>query len=160
MFLRLLFKHDSCLVFWILKKLFFFSLPQKIQKKIDKRNYKTNNKYHFKAPQVESHEWHLIKRHSDPFHNTQLKKIYFILMSLVKAAKLSQAKLGQLKSSSFACQWLSMQSGIFARKYVNKNSLSNHKKLMFLSLIAFLQHLLTVAIKENERIGDRNGDFF
>ena len=52
------------------------------------------------------------------------------------------------------------QSGIFARKYVNKNSLSNHKNVMFLSIIALLQHLLTVAIKENERIGDRNGDFF
>ena len=57
-----------------------------------------------------------------------------------------------------------MQLGIFARKYFNKNSLSDHKKLVFLSLIAHLPHLLTVAIEENERIGqifgDRNSEFF
>ena len=110
MFLRFGCFWDFCLnmtrvwyfEFW--RNCFFFHCwkIQKRIKRIDKRNYKTNNKYHFKAPQVESHEWHLIKRHSDPFHNTQLKKNYFILMSLVKAAKLSQ--LGQLKSSSFACQ--------------------------------------------------------
>ena len=52
------------------------------------------------------------------------------------------------------------QSGIFARKYVKKKSLSDCKKQVFLSLIALLQHLLTVAIEENERIGDRNGESF
>ena len=46
-----------------------------------------------------------------------------------------------------------MQSGIFTRKYVKKHSLRDRKKLVFLSIIALLQHLLTVAIEENERIG-------
>ena len=40
----------------------------------------------------------------------------------------------------------------FCKKIFIKNSLSDRKKLVFLSLIALLQHLLTVASKENERI--------
>ena len=47
--------------------------------------------------------------------------------------------------------WRQNQSRIFARKYVKKNSLSDRKKLVFLSLITLLKHWLTVAIEENER---------
>ena len=38
------------------------------------------------------------------------------------------------------CTTCTYQSGIFARKYVRKNSMSNRKKLVLLSLIALLQH--------------------
>ena len=37
-------------------------------------------------------------------------------------------------------QEVAFQSGIFARKYVKKNSLSDRKKLVFLSLITLLKH--------------------
>ena len=56
---------------------------------------------------------------------------------------------------SWSRHWITVyaiQSGIFERKYVKKNSVSNHKKLVFLSLISLLQHWHTVAIEENERI--------
>ena len=55
-----------------------------------------------------------------------------------------------IKSRISQVPLLAIQSGIFARKYVKKISLSDRKKLVFLSPIALLQHLLNVAIEEND----------
>ena len=51
--------------------------------------YKTklqNKQYHFKAPRTGWGPWRLIKLSNVLFQNTWLKKLNFILMSLVKAA--------------------------------------------------------------------------
>ena len=61
-------------------------------------------------------------------------------MSLLKMA---YERLGQKHKKEFSHGFLQE----------NKNSLSDRKKLVFLSLIALLQHLPTMAIEGNERIG-------
>ena len=92
-----------------------------------------------------------------------LFSLYLLTNYFFKFTVKNAHQIQSLQGNIFWLKRSVLQSGIFARKYVKNNSFSDRKKLVFLSLIALLQHWLTVCGNRNERIGfisgDRNGEF-
>ena len=83
-----------------------------------------------------------------------LFSLYLLTNYFFKFTVKNAHQIQSLQGNIFWLKRSVLQSGIFARKYVKNNSLSDRKKLVFLSLIALLKHWLTVVeIEENERIG-------